>query len=85
MQEDKDQKHDKPVNIIIDRKHLTSPTPTSGAALYALGEVKTGYTLYREVPGPTEDEPILNDGTQVELKNGQKFYSSEDTINPGAR
>ena len=85
MEEEKGHGHQKPVNIIIDRKHLQSPTPTTGTALYELGKVKAGYTLYREVPGPRDDEPIPNDSTEIQLHDGDKFYSSEDTINPGAR
>lgn len=73
------------VNIQIDRKHKRSPNPTTGAALYALGEVPAGYVLYRETPGPTDDELIPNDGTAVQLKDGDRFYSSQETINPGAR
>ena len=86
MEDEKEQQHHhhKMVKIIIDRKHLESPTPTTGAALYKLGEVKAGYTLYREVPGPHEDEPIPDDQTEIHLHNDEKFYSSENTINPGA-
>ena len=73
------------VNITIDKKHKRSPNPTTGAALYRLGEVPAGYTLYRETPGPKDDDPVTNDGADVQLKDGDRFYSSQDTINPGAR
>jgi len=72
------------VNIIIDRKHKRSPNPTTGNALYVLGELPSGYTLFRETPGPKDDEPIPNDATIVHLKDGDHFYSSQETINPGA-
>lgn len=71
------------VNIIIDKKHKKSPTPTTGAALYVLGEVKPGYDLFRETPGQKDDELIRNDSTQYTLHDGEKFYSAQQTLNPG--
>lgn len=79
------QPDDHEVEIIIDRKHRRSPRKTTGAALYVLGEVLANYTLYRETSGPEEDEPIPNDATQIRVHWDEKFYSSENTINPGAR
>ena len=78
------QPDDHEVEIIIDRKHLRSPRKTTGAALYVLGGVLANYTLYRETSGP-EDEPIPNDATPIRVHRHEKFYSSENTINPGAR
>lgn len=71
------------VNIIIDKKHKKSPTPTTGAALYILGEVKPGYDLFRETPGHKDDELIRNDNTEYKLHDGEKFYSAQQTLNPG--
>src|SRR5579863_6446828 len=71
------------VNIIIDNKHKRSPNPTTGAALYVLGEVKPGYDLFRETHGHGDDELIRNDSTQYELHDGDKFYSAQQTLNPG--
>jgi hypothetical protein len=71
------------VSIIIDKKHKESPTPTTGAALYALGEVASGYELFKEVHGKGDDEAIANDGTAVALKAGDHFYSAQKTLNPG--
>jgi hypothetical protein len=71
------------VHIIIDKKEKTSPNPTTGAALYVLGQVQAGYELFREVHGKGDDEPIPNDGTVVNLKNGDHFYSAQQTLNPG--
>ena len=72
------------VNIIIDNNHKRSPSPTTGAALYVLGEVKPGYDLFRETHGHGDDELIRNDSTQYELHDGDKFYSAQQTLNPGA-
>jgi hypothetical protein len=77
MQEEKHHEHEhhKLARIIIDRQHLESPAPTTGAALYELGKVKTGHTLYREVPGPHEDHSVPNDASEIHLNDGEKFYS----------
>ncbi len=75
---------EKEVEIIIDRKHLLSPKKTTGAALYVLGGVPAGYQLYRETPGPAEDEPIPNDATPIRVHRNEKFYSSPGQVTPGA-
>jgi len=72
------------VEIVIDNKHIDSPRETTGAALYILGQVLAGYTLYREVEGPEEDPPIANDATVVRVRKHEKFYSSIGQITPGA-
>lgn len=72
------------VNIIIDKKHLTSPNPTTGSALYTLGSVPANFDLYRELHGKGDDESIPNDATPVELKNGDHFFSSKQSLNPGS-
>jgi hypothetical protein len=71
------------VNITIDKKHKKSPNPTTGAALYVLGEVKAGYDLWRETHGHGDDELIRNDSSQVILHDGDKFYTAQSTLNPG--
>jgi hypothetical protein len=71
------------VHIIIDKKEKVSPNPTTGAALYVLGQVQAGYELFREVHGKGDDEPIPNNATQISLKNGDHFYSAQQTLNPG--
>lgn len=73
------------VNIIIDKKHVTSPNPTTGHTLYVLGNVPANYDLYRELHGKGDDELIPNDATAVELKNGDHFFSSKQSLNPGCR
>lgn len=73
------------VHITIDRKELTSPNPTTGHALYVLGQIQQGYVLFREVHGRGDDQLIPNTGAEVELHNGDKFYSAQSTLNPGNR
>jgi len=72
------------VDIIIDREHLKSPKETTGAALYALGKVQPDFTLYRETPGPREDERIPNDHTRIHVHEHEKFYSTPGKVTPGA-
>jgi hypothetical protein len=71
------------VNITIDKQHKRSPNPTTGAALYVLGAVKPGYDLFRETHGQGDDELIRNDNTQILLHEGDRFYSAQQTLNPG--
>ena len=77
-------KHHHEVEIIIDREHLRSPKETTGAALYVLGKVQAGFTLYRETPGPREDERIPNDHAPIHVHEHEKFYSTPGKITPGA-
>ena len=72
------------VSIHIDKKEYKSPNPTTGAALYKLGSINTEkYDLFLEVPGRGDDKLIANDDTQLELKNGEHFYSAQKNLNPG--
>lgn len=75
---------EKDESIIIDKKEHRSPNPTTGAALYVLGNVKVGYDLWRETHGKGDDERIANDSSPVELKNGDHFYSAQSSLNPGS-
>ncbi len=43
--------HHHEVRIHIDQTRHQSPNPTTGSALYALGMVKPGFELFREVGG----------------------------------
>lgn len=72
------------VNITIDMKHKRSVTPTTGTALYQLGEIGEGYDLFQEVHGPGDDKFIPRDNTQIKLHNGDHFYSAQSSLNPGA-
>jgi hypothetical protein len=70
-------KHAHVVRIHIDEQLYESPAPTTGAALYLLARIATGLQLFKEGHGHEEDSPIANDGTTVELKNGDHFRSGK--------
>lgn len=73
------------VSIHIDKNEYKSPTPTTGSDLYKLGNVEVSkYDLFREVHGKGDDEFIPNDGTVVELKNGDHFNTVQKNLNPGS-
>jgi len=65
------------VRIHIDREPYQSPTPTSGEALYALGNVSAHRDLFLEVAGEEEDELIPREATNVLLKQDEHFYSQK--------
>ena len=65
------------VRIHIDETPRHSPNPTTGAALYAIGQVRPGFELYREVSEDREDTPVPNDATVVHLKEDEHFHSAE--------
>jgi hypothetical protein len=71
------------VHISIDKKKYTSPNPTTGHALYVLGQISPGYDLFRETHGSGDDELIPNSDVTVELHDGEKFYSAQSNLNPG--
>jgi hypothetical protein len=76
--------HDE-VSIIIDKTEYKSPNPTTGGALYILSKVDVvKYDLYKEVHGNKDDELVNNDNTEINLKNGDHFYSVQKSINPGS-
>jgi len=73
------------VAIHIAKDTYKSPNPTTGAALYILGQVDTTkFDLFREVHGKGDDELIKNDNTGVSLKDGDHFYTAQKKLNPGA-
>ena len=63
------------VKIHIDQQKYESPNPTTGSALYTLGNIAAGVDLFQEVNGNREDEPIENGPDVIQLKNGDKFHS----------
>src|SRR5580693_3730414 len=63
------------MRIHINRQAFESPDPTTGEALYLLGEIPTHERLYREVDGDKEDKPVPRDGTHLHLKEDEHFYS----------
>jgi len=65
------------LRIHIDREPHDSPSPTTGAALYALGHVAVHRDLFREVSGDDEDELIARDATDIHLKQDEHFYSQK--------
>jgi hypothetical protein len=65
------------VRIHIDREPYESPTPTTGAALYALGHVASHRDLFREVGGDAEDELIERSAVDLRLKPDEHFYSQK--------
>lgn len=69
--------HARVVRIHIDKQLYESPTPTTGAALYQLAHIPAGLQLVKEEHGHDADSPIANDGTTVELQNGDHFRSGK--------
>jgi hypothetical protein len=67
--------HKHEVRIHIDQHKHESPNPTTGAALYTLGNVAAGLELYREVSGDREDKPIENGPETVHLTEDEHFHS----------
>ena len=81
---EKEHPHHETVTIIINKKKEDSPNPTTGFALYSLGNIPEGYDLFREIHGHGDDEYIPKDGSTIMLKNGDHFYSAQSSLNPGA-
>ena len=73
-----EQQHE--VRIHIDQKPYKSPTPTTGEALYTLGNVHQGHALYKEVEGDAEDQLIPRDATMVHLTMDEHFHSGPKEI-----
>ena len=71
------------VRVHIDDTRHHSPNPTTGEALYALGRVKAGFVLYREVGGNQEDPVVPNGPEKIHLKQDQHFHSGEPNADGG--
>jgi hypothetical protein len=67
--------HKHEVKIFIDQQAYHSPNPTTSAALYALGDVKPGMDLFREVTGDREDPEVDNGPEIIHLKQDEHFHS----------
>jgi len=65
------------IRIHIDREPRESPNPTTGEALYKLGDIAPHRDLFREIGGDEEDELIPRDAKLVELKLDEHFYSQK--------
>ena len=61
-------------SILTGRQSICA-NPTSGEALYRLGDVPSHERLYREVDGDKEDEPVPRDGEHIHLNEDEHFYS----------
>jgi hypothetical protein len=73
------------VKIFIDNKEFESPSPTTGEALYRLGNIDPAkFDLFRETGNVTGDELIPDDGATVALKDGDRFFSVQKKLNPGS-
>jgi len=65
------------VRVHIDQHPYESPNPTTGNALYALGQIHQDRQLFREVEGDREDEPVGLTGREIRLREDEHFHSSE--------
>jgi Multiubiquitin len=68
------------VKIFVDEQARYSPNPTTGAALYALGNVKPGLELFREVSGDHVDPEVDNGPEVVHLKQDEHFHSGPPKV-----
>lgn len=66
------------VRIHIDRAVFESPSPTTGAALYALGGIQANHELFKEVDGNEEDQPIPRNDHEVRLHADEHLYSQRE-------
>jgi hypothetical protein len=72
------------VKIYIDRVEKVSPAHTTGNALYNLGQVPSGYVLFREMEGRRDDELVPKTDAPIHLKEWEHFYSAQAKLNPGS-
>jgi hypothetical protein len=68
------------VKLFIDQNSYHSPNPTTGAALYALGNVQPGMELFCEVTGDREDSEVDNGPEIVNLKEDEHFHSGKPKV-----
>src|SRR5689334_17313122 len=68
------------VRVHIDRASHHSPSRTTGAALYALGHVRAGHDLYREVSGNREDTLVADDESPIHLREDEHFHSAKRDV-----
>lgn len=63
------------INITIDGQHYAvHDRYLTGAQILAVAGLPPADQLFREVPGPGDDEPVGPDQV-VELRDGEKFYA----------
>lgn len=70
------------VVIHIDNKMYRVPQKTTGTELKKLAGITDAFDLFKITPGPSDDIKI-DSSSQLELKNGDHFYSVPKTLNPG--
>lgn len=68
--------HKHHIRIHIDQKPYESPSPTTGEALYKLGDVEPGFELFREVGGDKEDCEMPDGHELIHLREDEHFHSS---------
>jgi hypothetical protein len=68
------------VSIFIDQNSYHSPSPTTGGALYVLGNVQPGMELFREVTGDREDPEVDNGPEVIHLKQDEHFHSGKPKV-----
>jgi len=73
-----DQGHARQVRIHIDQNPVFSPSPTTGEALYLLGQVPGSLVLYREVSGDEEDQSIVKGPELAHLEEDEHFHSGPE-------
>lgn len=71
-------KKDEMVRIHINQKQYESPNPTTGSALYALGNISSSKELFKVAKGNGDDQLIPSNNDIVELANGDHFYSEKE-------
>ena len=67
--------HNGGVRIHIDQNPYDSPDPTTGEALYALGQVAEGFILFREIRGEEDDTEVPKTSEVIDLRPGEHFYT----------
>jgi hypothetical protein len=72
--------HKHEVQLFIDQQAYHSANPTTGAALYALGNVQPGMELFREVTGDREDLEVDSGPEPVHLKQDEHFHSGPPKV-----
>lgn len=64
----------KKITVIINQRpfHFEAPQ-VSGADLKRAADIAAPNLLFREVPGPADDEPVADDEL-ITLRSGEHFY-----------
>lgn len=72
--------HKHEVKIFVDQQAYHSPNPTTGEALYILGNMEPGMELFREVTGDREDPEVPNGPEVIHLKEDEHFHSGKPKV-----